>query len=453
MSPGAAAGEGLSQASDNFGALVRWHRLSLGLSQEELADQSGLSVRAIANMERGLTARPHGRSVRSLADALGLPGPERLQLHRASRVIGDGSATDLTHSVPCELPGRVRHFTGRAPELAELSDMSAGGEVRTVAICVVGGPAGAGKTALAVHWAHQAAARFGDGQLHVNLRGYDPGEPVAVADVLAGFLRALGVPGPEIPDETEQRAALYRSRLAGRRVLVVLDNARDAEQVRLLLPGGLPCVAVVTSRDALAGLVAADGAIRLDLDVLPLADAVALLRSLIGPRADADPATAQLAGLCARLPLALRIAAELAVARPAVPLAELAAEVEADRLDCLDAGEDRTDVRAVFSWSLRELPGEMAGAFALAGLHPGKDLDVYAAAALTGTTPGQARRILGRLHRASLVQATGPGRYGMHDLLRAYAREQAAAGDCDGHSQTALARLFDYYLDAAGQWR
>jgi hypothetical protein len=221
----------------------------------------------------------------------------------------------------------------------------------------------------------------------------------------------------------------------------------------------------VTSRDALAGLVAADGARRLDLDVLPLTDAVGLLRSLIGSRADTDPgAVTALAGLCARLPLALRIAAELATARPAAPLAELVAELAASRLDLLDAGEDRTDVRAVFSWSYRQLPDDAAEAFALIGLHPGEDLDVHAAAALTGTSAGQAGRVLDRLHRASLLQAGGTGRYGMHDLLRAYAREQAAAHDTGGWCHQALTQLFDYYLAAAaaamdvlfpaeGRWR
>jgi hypothetical protein len=260
----------------------------------------------------------------------------------------------------------------------------------------------------------------------------------------------VGVPGTAIPDEMDDRARLYRSRLAGRRVLVVLDNARDGEQVRPLLPGDPGCAAVVTSRDALAGLVAADGARRLDLDVLPLADAVALLRSLIGPRADDDPeVVAELAGLCGRLALALRIAAELAAARRETALPDLVAELWTARLDGLDAGEDRADVRAVFSWSYRQLPPEVGAAFALGGLHPGADFDLYAAAALMGTNTGQARRLLGRLRRASLVQAAGPGRYGMHDLLRVYAGEQAAASTSEGSCHQALTRLFDYYRAAA----
>jgi DNA-binding SARP family transcriptional activator len=366
---------------------------------------------------------------------------------------GQPARAALAGQVPQQLPAAVACFTGRHAELAALTSLlepGPGGPAPALVISAIGGTAGVGKTALAVQWAHQVAGRFGDGQLYVNLRGYDPDQPVSAADALAGFLRSLGVSGSEIPDEIEERARLYRSRLAGRRMLVLLDNARDGEQVRPLLPGEAGCVVVVTSRDALAGLVATGGAQRLDLDVLSVTDAVTLLRSLIGARVDADvDAAVELAELCARLPLALRIAAELAAARPKAPLAELAAELAGSRLDLLDAGEDRADVRAVFSWSVRHLPGDVARAFAVIGLHPGDDLDVYAAAALAGLAPGLARRALGRLRRASLLQAAGPGRYGMHDLLRAYAREQAATGDTNGQCQQALTRLFDYYLAAA----
>jgi NB-ARC domain len=217
-------------------------------------------------------------------------------------------------------------------------------------ISAIGGTAGVRKTALAVQWAHQVAGRFPDGQLYVNLRGYDPDEPVAAGDAHASFLDALGVPGQQIPDGQDDRARLYRSRLSDQRMIVVLDNVRDSDQVRPLLPGNPGCVAVVTSRDSLAGLVATDGARRLDLDVLPRTEAVALLPSLIGGQVDDDPeAAAALAGLCARLPLALRIATQLAAARHETSLRELVTELAADRLDLLDAGEDRADVRAVFS--------------------------------------------------------------------------------------------------------
>jgi DNA-binding SARP family transcriptional activator/Flp pilus assembly protein TadD len=406
-----------------------------------------------------LAAYQHARGL--LVDELGAePGPELRKLQQQilaadPALAGPGVFRPATQEsadsvMPRELPAPVAHFTGRAAELSELSELSGlAGGAQALAICAVGGTAGVGKTALAVQWAHQVAEQFPDGQLYVNLRGYDPHERLSATDALASFLRTLGVPGTEIPDEEQDRARLYRSRLAGHRVLVLLDNARDADQVRPLLPGAPGCVAVVTSRDALAGLIARDGARRLDLDMLPLADAVALLRTLIGARADEDPAaTAELAGLCARLPLALRIAAELAAARKASPLADLVGELAAGRLDLLEAGEDRTDVRAVLSWSVRQLPDHVAAAFGLIGLHPGGDLDVHAAAALTGTSAAQARGILDRLQRASLVHAAGPGRYGMHDLLRAYAREHAHAHDSVGHCQEALTRLFDYYLAA-----
>ena len=357
--------------------------------------------------------------------------------------------------VPRELPAGIRHFTGRGAELKELTRLldHTDEETPAVVISAIGGTAGVGKTALAVQWAHQVAGRFPDGQLHVNLRGYDPGPPMTAADALAGFLRALGVAGPEIPAEEGERAARYRTLLAAKRMLVVLDNAGSVEQVRPLLPGSPGCVVLVTSRDALAGLVARDGAHRLDLDLLPLPEAVSLLRALIGDRVDADPeAAAALAERCARLPLALRVAAELAAARPGVSLAGLAGELAGQqrRLDLLEAdGDPRTAVRAVFSWSCRHLDPGAARAFRLAGLHPGTDFDPSAIAALTGATVERAGGLLEVLARAHLVQPAGPGRYGMHDLLRAYATELAAAGDGEEGRHAAMTALFDYYLHAA----
>jgi DNA-binding SARP family transcriptional activator/tetratricopeptide (TPR) repeat protein len=361
-------------------------------------------------------------------------------------------AGESGRAAPHQLPVGPRHFAGREAELGVLTGLLAdvGGPGGAVVISAIGGTAGIGKTALAVHWAHHVADRFPDGQLYVNLRGYDPEESMPAADALAGFLRALGVPGHDIPPEAEERAARYRTLVAGRRILVVLDNARQLEQVRPLLPGSSGCVAVVTSRDALAGLVARDGAVRLDLDLLPLADAVGLLRALIGPRVDADPDTADtLAERCARLPLALRIAAELAAGRPAASLAELAGELadQQQRLDLLDAGGDpRTAVRAVFSWSYRHLDSAAARAFRMLSMHTGTDLDRYAAAALMGTAVERAGRLVGQLSSANLLQPTGPGRHAMHDLLRAYGRELAAADRGNDERRAALTRLFDYYL-------
>ena len=392
------------------------------------------------------------------------PAPAPHRAAPAARAAGDGTraaagppppAAEGPPLVPRQLPGAVPHFTGRAAELAALTRAldTAGEQPGSVPIAAIGGTAGVGKTALAVRWAHQVADRFPDGQLYVNLRGYDPGRPVAAADALAGILGALGVTGPDVPPGAEERAARYRSALAGRRVLVVLDNAREVEQVRLLLPGTPGCMVVVTSRDALAGLVARYGASRLDLDLLPGPDAVGLLRVLIGARADADPgAAAVLAERCARLPLALRVAAELTAERPEVSLAGLSAELAGlrQRLDRLDAGGDpRTAVRAVFSWSSRDLDPAAARLFALLGLFPGPDLDRQAAAALAGTPVEAAAQALSTLARAHLVRPAGPGRYGLHDLLRGYAAEQAARRETGQWRQAALTRLLDYYLDTA----
>jgi len=323
-----------------------------------------------------------------------------------------------------------------------------------VVISAVSGTAGVGKTALALRWAHRVRAGFPDGQLYVNLRGYDPDQPLSAADVLARFLRALGVAGADIPLEVDERASLYRSLLDERQMLVVLDNVSSVEQVRPLLPGTPSALVVVTSRDSLGGLVARDGARRLDLDLLPPEDAVALLRALIGERVETEPdAAAALAGQCAWLPLALRVAAELAATRPATPLAALVEELadEQRRLELLDAGGDpRTAIRAVFSWSYQHLPTEAARAFRLLGLHPGPALDPYAAAALTDTSLEQAQHLLGLLARAHLVQPASPGRYGMHDLLRAYATDLAGIEDCEQERWAALTRLFDHYLATAG---
>jgi DNA-binding SARP family transcriptional activator/Tfp pilus assembly protein PilF len=358
--------------------------------------------------------------------------------------------------IPRELPAAVPHFAGRVQELAALNSLldQAGGQApAAMVISAIDGTAGVGKTALAVHWAHRVAGRFPDGQLYVNLCGYDPGKPMAAADALAGFLRSLGVPGADIPAETQERAARYRSLLAGRRVLVLLDNAREADQVRPLLPGSTGCLAVVTSRDTLGGLVVREGAKRLDLDLLPLAEAVSLLTVLIGERALADrAATRMLATRCARLPLALRVAAELAAIRRDVPLAALTAELadQQRRLDLLDsAGDHLTAVRAVFSWSRRHLDPEAARIFGLLGCHPGADFDRYAAAALAGATAAQAGQTLGVLARAHLIQPAGPGRFGLHDLLRAYAAELAGKQNGEQGERAAIGRLLDHYLFTA----
>jgi len=398
---------------------------------------------------------------RTLGDDMGIDPSQSLRELEAA-ILRQDPALDLAPPaitvavaavpVPAQLPPAVPAFTGRGPELAALDSMlaAAGGQLAAVVISAVSGTAGVGKTALAVQWAHRVRPEFPDGQLYVNLRGYDADRPVTAAQALAGFLGALGVAEQGIPAELDDRAARYRSEIAGRRMLVVLDNAGGVEQVRPLLPGTPSAMVLVTSRDSLAGLVALDGARRLELDLLPPADALALLRELVGARVDADPdAAVRLAGQCVRLPLALRVAAELAAARPADPLAGLVAELadQRRRLDLLAAGDDpRAGVSAVFSWSVRQLPAAAAGVFALLGLHPGQDADGYAAAALGDLGLDQARRVLATLGRAHLAHPTGTGRYGMHDLLRAYAAGLATAAAGSG---AALDRLFDYYLGTA----
>lgn len=422
-----------------------------------------LSLYRSGRRAEALDAYQRARSF--LVEELGSePGPELQALQRqllnddpslGASAPGKVAAGTLTQVVPRQLPAVVGCFSGRGPELAALSAIlgASGAEgTRTMVISAIGGTAGVGKTALAVRWAHEVAHHFPDGHLYVNLRGYDPGQPLAAEEALAGFLAALGVSGSQIPAEADGRAATYRSALAGRRVLVVLDNARDAEQVRPLLPGEPGCLVLVTSRDMLAGLVARDGARRVLLDVLPLNDAVALLRALIGPRVDAEPqAAARLALLCCCLPLALRVAAEFAAARPAMSIVALAGELDGQgRLDVLEAGADPgTAVRAVFSWSCRYLSPAAARAFRLVALHPGADFDSRAVAALTGTSYPATCRALGELTRACLLGHVGQDRYGMHDLLRAYGRELATSDTSQAGQHAALTRLLDHYQHTA----
>jgi tetratricopeptide (TPR) repeat protein/transcriptional regulator with XRE-family HTH domain len=452
---------GVREGRGAFGELLRARRLAAGLTQEELAGQCGLSARALADMERSRTARPYRRSVALLADALGLSGEEGVLFARAAR---SAAVRELTAArepdaagaavVPRQLPAAVRNFAGRSAELAELNGLlgPAVPGPRTVVISSIAGTAGVGKTSLAVHWAHQAAHLFPDGQLYVNLRGFDPsGAPVTSAAAVRGFLDALGVLPGHLPAGLDAQASLYRSLLAGRRTLIVLDNARDAAQVRPLLPGAPGCVVLVTSRHQLTGLAAADGARLLTVDVLIQAEARELLASRLGRgRVAAEPAAVtELIELCARLPLALGIAAARA-ARPGLPLAALATELRdsRDRLDVLSTGDAATDVRTVFSWSCQQLGEPAALMFRLLGLHPGPDITAPAAASLAGVPLARARQALAELARAHLIAEHVPGRYAFHDLLRTYAAEQAACHDSDA-TRDAIGRVLDHYLHTA----
>jgi DNA-binding SARP family transcriptional activator/tetratricopeptide (TPR) repeat protein len=352
---------------------------------------------------------------------------------------------------PAMLPTAVPSFTGREAELCALSAMllPAG---TPASVVIVGGTAGVGKTALAAVWAHQHAAGFPGGQLYVNLRGFGPADPLPPAEALRIFLDALAVPAAQIPATLDGRQSLYRSLLAGTKTLIVLDNAGGPDQVRPLLPGSPGCLVIVTSRNELAGLIAADGAQALVLDVLTSDEAHQVLARGLGPdRVAAEPAAAgELARLCARLPLALAVTAARAATRPDFTLTTLAAELRdaRGRLDALTTGEDATDVRAVFSWSYHQLSSPAARMFQLLGLHPGPDTTAAAAASLAGLNPGQAQLLLRELTRGCLLTEHSPGRYAFHDLLHAYAAEQAATS----HEQTrheATGRMLDHYLHTA----
>ena len=428
-------------------------RKAVGLTQEQLAEELGVERTTVVRWERGTTEplpwlRPKlARVLKVSADRLG-------ELLAAGPTAQDVAAP----AVPRQLPAAVAGFTGRAAELRALTrllDEVGAGARGTVVISAISGTAGVGKTALALHWAHQAAHRFAGGQLYVNLRGFDPvGVPATAAQAIRGFLDALGVPPERIPSQPDAQAGLYRSLLADREMLIVADNARDEQQVRPLLPASPASLVLVTSRGQLAGL-AADGARLLTLDVLPPGEAVQLLTVRLGTaRAAAEPvALAHLAELCAFLPLALAVTAARAAARPTFPLAALAAELReaAGRLDALDAGDPAVSVRAAFSWSYQQLTPAVARIFRLLGLHPGPDISVPAAASLTATNVPESRSMLRELARAHLIAEHAPGRYAFHDLLRTYAAALARDIDSEPDRDAAVGRILNHYLHTASR--
>ena len=468
---------------ERSGARLRACRHAEGLSQQELAELSGLSVRTIGNLETGRARRPYRDSVRRLADALGLVASARDVFMAAARQqsasLPDEPATPIPDEtappgasafpipgepaspipacrvVPRQLPSAVRHFVGRDSELAALTaalEETGGGGPQTLVISAIAGTAGVGKTALAVHWAHRYAGRFPDGQLYVNLRGFDPsGTPMPTATALRRFLDAL--PVPRIPADLDAQVALYRSVLADKRMLIVLDNARDPEQVRPLLPGAPGCMVLITSRSHLADLIALDGAVPVSVDLLSPGEARELLvRRLSLARVTREQhATDELIALCARLPLALNVAASRAAVRASTPLSSLTDELRdtRQRLDLLSAGTGAADLRAVFSWSSQTLSPPAARMFRLLGVHPGPDISVAAAASLAAVRRDQARGALGELTAAHLLSEHVPGRHSLHDLLRAYASEQAGAADDGEDYPAAISRLLDYYLHSA----
>jgi DNA-binding SARP family transcriptional activator/tetratricopeptide (TPR) repeat protein len=389
---------------------------------------------------------------RRLADELGIdPGAALVQAQqRVLRRSPDAVPSAPGRPVPAQLPADLGQFTGRTAELGRLDALL---DVDTTApVAAVSGTPGVGKTVLAVHWAHRVRQRFPDGQLYVNLRGFDPVAPPVPADeALRGFLDAFGVTADRMPATPTECAGLYRSLLAGRRVLVVLDNARDADHVRPLLPGTPGCVAVVTSRDALVGLVGAEGAEPVRLEPFTGDAAAAFLRRRLGmERSTVDAqAVADIAARCAGLPLALAVVAARAATNPDLPLDAVAEELDARRgLEPLSGGDPKLDVRAAFDCSYRGISGPAAELFRLLALHPGVDVALHAAARLAGVPVERVRPALAELVRASLLTELVPGRFTFHDLLRAYAAECLRAAGGDGARAAAWHRLLNWYLAA-----
>ncbi|WP_079252446.1 BTAD domain-containing putative transcriptional regulator [Streptomyces sp. MP131-18] len=466
--------------------------LTLGRPQDAAAGLSGL-VAAHPLRERPvsllLTALHRtGRRAEALAlfrrvrdqftDELGIePGEE---LHRAHQAVLLGEDTGGTANasppgepsraaeepgaaavaVPRQLPPDVEHFTSRTHELDALDalarkDRGGGG---APVICVIAGTGGVGKTALAVHWAHRARDLYPDGQLYVNLRGFGPTDAAMTpADVVRVFLDALQVPGDRIPAAFEAQVGLFRGLLADRRMLIVLDNARDAEQVRPLLPTSPGSLVLVTSRNELTGLAVTEGAHQLPLDLLSAVESRELLVRRLGSREfAAQQGTADdVIAMCAGLPLALAIVAARAATQPGLPLTTLRGckaddELEAgDGLDVFESGDPSTDVRTVFSWSYRALSPAGARVFRLLGLVDSPDITLPAAASLAGLPVAQTRRLLSELLRAHLVGQRVPGRYSSHDLLWTYARELALERDGEAERREALHRLLDHYVHSA----
>jgi DNA-binding SARP family transcriptional activator/tetratricopeptide (TPR) repeat protein len=356
---------------------------------------------------------------------------------------------------PAQLPTDLPTFAGRVPELSQVSKMlSLDGEFPIVAICAIDGMAGIGKTTFAIHWAHRVAKHFGDGQLYLNLRGFDSSAAaMAPAEALRTLLYSLGIPAGHIPADLDSRAGLYRSVLARKRVLIVLDNARDVEQIRPLLPAGPGCLVIATSRNPLAGLAMTEGARLLTLNLPSVSTAIQTLERRLGAdRAAAEPeAVAEIIDLCGRLPLALAIVSTRAAAHPGFTLASIAADLRRTqgRLDAFGAAGVAADARTVFSWSYHHLSRPACRVFRLLSLQPATDITAAAAASLLGVSPEEASRLLTELTNTALITEHQPGRYCFHDLIRAYATELSERIDTDKDRYRALARLLHHYLHSS----
>lgn len=450
-------------------AAVHWGELELRLGRPQrvidtvsdlitaypLAEPlEALLMRALHAAGRDAEAVDRYTAVRErLADHLGAdPGPELQALHRKIlRGELPSSHRPVPVTTPAQLPPDTPVFAGRTALLRRLDSLAK--PSTATPIVVLCGTAGVGKTTAAIHWAHTAKDEFADGQLYVNLRGFDPsGTPVTVAEAMRGFLEALDVLPDQMPTSLEAQAGLYRSLLSQRRVLVVLDNARDADQVRPLLPGASSCMVLVTSRDQLTGLATA-GAHPVRVELLDDAEAHSLLGARLGAsRIAAEPAVIdEIIALCAHLPLALAVVAARAVTNPRFSLATLAGQLRDARgsLDEFAGTDPATDPRAVFSWSYHHLSAPAARLFRLLGLHSGPDIGIRAAASLAGLAVGKVRPLLTELAQTHLVAEPMPSRYACHDLLHAYAAELAEISEPAAEREEALHRLLGHYSHTA----
>ncbi|MGW4525010.1 ATP-binding protein [Amycolatopsis sp. NPDC004378] len=429
---------------NNFGNELRDVRLARGLSLTELAARTHYSRAHLANVEHGRRA-----ATTELAEACDIAleaGGELLALIPRPR----RSDSEAAVARPAQLPAAPGRFVGRSSQLSALD--SASGRADRLSIATVHGPPGVGKTTLALYWAHREIDRFPDGQLFADLRGHSGHQsPTSATEILENFLISLGLTPADVPASEEKRAALFRTMTHDRRILVVLDNALSSEQVRPLLPGAAGSTVLVTSRIMLTGLVVRAGATQLALTSFATGDSFRLLREVVGPRVDEEPAAAQaVLDRCGHLPLAVAVAAERIAAHP-IRLSELAEDLaeERQRLAALASDED-ADVRAVFSWSYRALPASAARMFRLLGLHPGKEIGVPAAAALADIPPDQAAQLLRALATCHLVEEADRDHFWLHELLRVYASEQAFAVDAPQEIEQAQVRELSWYLDTAG---
>lgn len=430
-------------------ALALSHYLKVsGRLSEELGVDPGLEMRTAHSR---VLRQEFRVSAGNPADPEGAPGPAAVP-GRAAVPAGASPGAPSPLVPPAQLPADLPTFAGREAELSQVSQMlSPGGEYPTVAICAIDGMAGIGKTTFAIHWAHRIAKHFEDGQLYINLRGFDSSaSPMAPADALRALLYSLGVPAGHIPDDLDARAGMFRSVLAGKRVLVVLDNASNVAQVRPLLPGSPGCLVIATSRNPLTGLAMSEGARLLTLSLPSLLTARETLeRRLGGDRVAAEPgAVEKIIRLCGRLPLALAIVSARAAAHPGFTLASIAADLERSpgRLDAFGTAGVAADARTVFSWSYHHLSPQACRLFRLLSLQPAADITAAASASLLGAAPEAASRLLAELASTSLVTEHQPGRYSFHELTRAYASELSEGTDAGADRREALARLLSHYL-------